>query len=60
MYKAFYASSELTSLPLFALGFFVVMFLCAVLWVVVKRPDAFDAMASLPLDEGRPASKEIR
>ena len=60
MYKVFYASSELTSLPLFALGFFVVMFLFAVLWVMVRRPETFDAMAALPFEEPRPHAKERR
>lgn len=50
MYKSFYADNELTALPLFALGLFLVIFLSVVLWVLLKRPQDFDVMAALPLD----------
>ena len=52
MYKAFYAGTGLTALPLFALALFLGFFLGVVFWaLVVKRPADFAQLAALPLDE---------
>ena len=52
MFKAFYAGMELSALPLFALGFFLLFFTAVLLHVlIVRRPRDFAAVAALPLDD---------
>jgi hypothetical protein len=52
MYKQYFAGMEFTALPLFALFFFLVLFLAVgVRLFLVKRPKDFDRDASMPLSD---------
>jgi cytochrome c oxidase cbb3-type subunit 4 len=50
MYRQFYAGMDLTHLPLFALLFFLAVFLGVVAWLfVARRSRDFEAVSLLPL-----------
>jgi cytochrome c oxidase cbb3-type subunit IV len=52
MYRQFYAGMDLTDLPLFALLFFLAVFLGVVAWLfVARRSRDFEALSRLPLSE---------
>lgn len=51
MYKSFYAGMDYAHLPLFALFFFLAVFVgVLVRTFVMRRPHHFDPLAQLPLD----------
>ncbi len=57
MYKQFFSGMEWTSLPLFALGLFLAMFLLMVLRTFLyKTPRDFEPASQLPLFDGKPVS----
>lgn len=50
MYKQFFAGMQLTALPLFAMLFFLALFVGVVAWVLLaRRGQDFDGLARLPL-----------
>ena len=52
MYRQFYAGMDLTHLPLFALLFFLAVFLSVVAWLfLARRSRDFEAVSLLPLAE---------
>ena len=54
MFKEFFAHMEWASLPIFALGLFIAMFVLVVLRTFVfKTRGDFDPQSALPLNDGR-------
>jgi len=52
MYRQFYADMDFTHLPLFALLFFLAVFLGVVAWLfLARRSRDFEAVSLLPLAE---------
>lgn len=52
MYRQFYQGMDLTHLPLFALLFFLAVFLGVVAWLfLARRSRDFEAVSLLPLTE---------
>jgi cbb3-type cytochrome oxidase subunit 3 len=59
MYKQFFQGMDYTHLPLFALLFFVALFVGVLVHVLfVRRRSDYDAVASLPLADA-PASRGL-
>jgi cytochrome c oxidase cbb3-type subunit 4 len=52
MFRQFFAGMQLTALPLFAMFFFLAIFIGVVAWVLLaRRGQDFDGLARLPLTE---------
>lgn len=56
----FFARSPVMSGPLLAIALFFTVFVGVTLWVMWTRREAFDAVARMPLDEGRSAKEVSR
>ncbi|MHC5066151.1 MAG: hypothetical protein ACYTG5_19500 [Planctomycetota bacterium] len=52
MFKDFFSSSDLLSLPVLSMLMFIAVFACAVAWSMArKRKSHYERMSRLPLEE---------